>query len=311
MKIKLVLLLCLLPVVLSVDLELVSDEDLVNLIKDQSFLITLFSKKDCEACATYERLTTILQEDFQHSLDAVVVKAVNSQLTRLYSPGKEPALVFFRHGVPLLYDGPLNEDAILQQFQQNKDPSVKELTDETFEHLTQASSGATTGDWFIMFYSPECVDCQRLNAVWEAVGANLKTRLNVARINKGNLGSGTARRFNIQRTPEFIFIRQGKYYKYEIKKYDVKSFVTFASEWYKNATPHSVPVPQTPFDNLVDLGVKILQKIVSFAKKAIDDYPYVVLFISLGFGLTFLTALLSLYFRNKKSKGQQKKKKAK
>ncbi|XP_055697737.1 thioredoxin domain-containing protein [Phlebotomus papatasi] len=301
----------LIPLVYCVDLEVVSDEDLVHLIKDESFLVTLFTKKDCEPCATHERLTTILREDFQQSLDAVVVKAVNSQLTRLYSPGKEPALVFFRHGVPLLYDGPLNEDSVLQLFQQNKDPSVKELSDETFEHLTQASSGATTGDWFIMFYSPECVDCQRLNAVWEAVGANLKTRLNVARVNKGTLGASTARRFNVQKVPEFIFIRQGKYYKYEIKKFDVKSLVTFAQEWYKNATPHSVPVPQSPFDNLVDLGVKMVQKSVKFAEKAIEEYPYVVLFITVGFGLTFLTALLAVFFKNKKSKGQQKKKKAK
>lgn len=73
-------------------------------------------------------------------------------MTRLYSPTKEPAVVFFRHGVPLLYDGPINEDALIGKFVQNKDPNVKELSDENFEHLTQASSGATTGDWFIMLY---------------------------------------------------------------------------------------------------------------------------------------------------------------
>jgi hypothetical protein len=39
------------------------------------------------------------------TLNAWVVKAFNSQLVRLYNPNKEPALVFFRHGVPLLYEG--------------------------------------------------------------------------------------------------------------------------------------------------------------------------------------------------------------
>lgn len=39
------------------------------------------------------------------TLNAWVVKSVSSQLVRLYSPNKEPALVFFRHGIPLLYDG--------------------------------------------------------------------------------------------------------------------------------------------------------------------------------------------------------------
>lgn len=46
--------------------------------------------------------------------------------------------------------GRLNDDDILTMFTENKVPAVKELTDDTFEHLTQASSGATTGDWFVM-----------------------------------------------------------------------------------------------------------------------------------------------------------------
>lgn len=46
-----------------------------------------------------------IREDLVDSLSAWVVKVVNSQMLRLYSPGKEPALVYFRHGIPLLYDG--------------------------------------------------------------------------------------------------------------------------------------------------------------------------------------------------------------
>lgn len=90
-----------------------------------------------------------LVEDLKEQLEAVTVKAFNSQLVRLYSPTKEPALVFFRHGIPLLYEGPVDEDSIMHHFSENKDPTVRELTDETFEHLTQATSGSTTGDWFI------------------------------------------------------------------------------------------------------------------------------------------------------------------
>lgn len=50
----------------------------------------------------------------------------------------------------LSFLGRLNDDEILTMFTENKVPAVKELTDDTFEHLTQASSGATTGDWFVM-----------------------------------------------------------------------------------------------------------------------------------------------------------------
>lgn len=98
-------------------------------------------------------------------------------MVRLYSPSKEPAIVFFRHGVPLLYDGkitafikyvinkistysyvyfeycipgPDTVQSIVDKFNENKDPVVKELTDDVFEHLTQASTGSTTGDWLVL-----------------------------------------------------------------------------------------------------------------------------------------------------------------
>lgn len=46
-----------------------------------------------------------LQEDFKKHLNAMSVKTVNSHLARLYNPSKEPALIFYRHGVALLYSG--------------------------------------------------------------------------------------------------------------------------------------------------------------------------------------------------------------
>lgn len=53
-------------------------------------------------------------------------------------------------------------------------------------------------------YTNDCVECQRLGARWEAVGAKLKQRLNVARVNKYTTGAATARRFNVYDVPEFI-----------------------------------------------------------------------------------------------------------
>lgn len=47
-----------------------------------------------------------LREMLVEELDAWVVKVENSQMTRLYSsPAIEPVLVFFRHGIPLVYHG--------------------------------------------------------------------------------------------------------------------------------------------------------------------------------------------------------------
>lgn len=118
-------------------------------MRPTSLYIPLPAKKSCPKCEELEVLVSNLVVDFKEQLDAVTVKAVHSQLVRLYSPIKEPALVFFRHGIPLLYEGALDQDTVSHHFQEFRDPTVRELTDETFEHLTQATSGSTTGDWFI------------------------------------------------------------------------------------------------------------------------------------------------------------------
>lgn len=111
--------------------------------------IHISAKKNCADCDQYENELFKVRDEFRDAFPADVVKVVDSQLVRLYNPKKEPAVIFFRHGVPLLYEGNINADEILQKFDQNRTPTVKELTDDTFEHLTQAATGATTGDWLI------------------------------------------------------------------------------------------------------------------------------------------------------------------
>lgn len=109
----------------------------------------LFIAKGSSECEKYENELLKIRSDFKDDFPADVVKILNSHLVRLYKPTKEPALVFFRHGVPLLYDGAINANEIFQILDRNRVPVVKELTDDTFEHLTQAATGSTTGDWFI------------------------------------------------------------------------------------------------------------------------------------------------------------------
>lgn len=293
-RIIFLLLLCVFTGAHAAGLETVSDDELLNLIKTEKYVVVLFTKKDCEECDNFENEMIHLREDLVDSLSAWVVKVVDSQLLRLYSTEKEPALVFFRHGIALLYDGRLNDEEILTMFTENKEPTVKELTDDNFEHLTQASSGATTGDWFIMFYSTDCVECVRMFARWETVGAKLKQRVNVARIDKYSTGASTARRFAVYETPEFIFFRHGKMYRYQIPRYDINSFISFAKNWYKNARAENVPVPQTPFDDLV-------QMIANFLR----DNPWIMKLGSISIGVLIVISVASK-FRRKVEEPQKK-----
>lgn len=119
-------------------------------IIDNLFVALVLAKNNCADCDKYETELFKVRDEFRDNFPAEVVKVANSQLVRLYSPKKEPAVIFFRHGVPLLYDGGINAEEIYHIFEQNQAPVVKELTDETFEHLTQAATGSTTGDWLIL-----------------------------------------------------------------------------------------------------------------------------------------------------------------
>ena len=48
---------------------------------------------------------------------------------------------------------------------------VVDLTSDSFEHLTQAATGATTGDWLVEFYAPWCGHCKHLAPVYEDVAS--------------------------------------------------------------------------------------------------------------------------------------------
>ncbi|KAM7363597.1 uncharacterized protein ACRADG_000441 isoform 2-T2 [Cochliomyia hominivorax] len=217
-------------------IEQVDDSDLVHLLTGEENVVVLFT------CDEFERVLQNIQNELKDGIGAVVVKAHNSHMVNLYDPTKEPALIYFRRGMPLLYYGKPNAEEIVQLFSENREPVVKELSDANFEHLTQAATGATTGDWFVFFYSADCVFCLRLHATWEAVGARLKHRLNVARIDRLAAGIATAKRFGIVESPEFIFLRQGKVYRYKTKEYKAHQLIEFVEKDYlKQTNPESVP----------------------------------------------------------------------
>ena len=94
-----------------------------------------------------------VREDLVETINAWVVKAIDSKVIDLVNPkAKLPQVVFFRKTIPVIYDGAANEDDIHETIMAYKEPCVRDLTDTSFEHQTQAATGATTGDWLIHFF---------------------------------------------------------------------------------------------------------------------------------------------------------------
>jgi len=284
----------------SQSLEEVTDEELAKLINQEQYVLVLFSSEN-DASHDMETELAGAREDLVETINAWVVKAINSKLKDMFNPGQaEPQVVFFRKTAPVLYTGPADEEVLLETIMMYKDRCITDLTDTSFEHLTQVGTGATTGDWLVMFFKDECKECQLLQARIETVACKNRGRINVARVNKGTTGAVTGRRFEVGAAPALIFFRLGKMYRYTLEKYDVDSLDSFVNGWYKNVASHSVPLPKTPFDDVVQMCVDYMR-----------EYPLVCgLFVGLPILLFVAFLYLTASSPDKPKSKKTKKKKA-
>ncbi|DAZ94993.1 TPA: hypothetical protein N0F65_000625 [Lagenidium giganteum] len=117
------------------------------------------------------------------------------------------------------------------------------LTADNFEHLTQAATGATTGDWLVKFYAPWCGHCKRLAPVFEDVANELKGSVNVAKVDVTE-NSELGKRFDVRGYPTVFLFHQGKMYKYSGQR-TAAELVRFATGGYENLVGSKVPAPPT------------------------------------------------------------------
>jgi len=252
--------------ILCSNIKLAKSSEFKWFVGNNKFVLAYFFDTDCSSSICLEgiRQFEILAEESSHSLSTLqMVKVSHMAMQDEFELPKTPSFVFFRDGNPIIYMGSeLDIDEFTAWLDQNRDISTQSLYEDDFEHLTQAASGATTGDWFVMFYTDQC---NKKLAIWESVAARLKYKMNIAMVDFEK-NDKLADRFNIKKCPTRIFFRLGKIYEHDLKRDDFESLVLFAEGWYKNAPAKRVPQEKTPFDKLVDSIVITL--------KAYQQQPY-------------------------------------
>lgn len=237
------------------------EQFLVTVAKHDRVLV-IFTQEccTCTECVEAEQILNAKQEELSDYYGVGVVKVVNKPaIEERYGVASRPALVFFRKSVPALFEGPFNPDSILDWVGTSLEPTLKTLNDDSFEHLTQAATGATTGNWLVAFYTDKCASGDYTTAVLEGLSSKIKGATNVAKVDI-DVCPGLVERFEIKECPTVLFFRLGKMYKYNLKRLEIKSLKNFADGLYKNMKAHPVPVPQTPFD-------KMIEKIALFLKE--------------------------------------------
>ncbi|XP_063609923.1 uncharacterized protein LOC134783852 [Penaeus indicus] len=213
----------------------------------------------------------------------------------------EPGIIFVRSGIPMLYNGPADDDEfLLHMFVSNLDSVVKSLGDSTFEHETQASTGATTGDWLVMFTRAGCERCTYLRATVEAVAASMRNRKNVAIVDRDTDGGQTTRRFGVKDFPSLILFRLGRLYRYDLPILDAKTLEAFMTDGFRNARGEEIPHPKTPFDDFTEQCADWLRENPSIVNA--------VLFAGAGLILLVLVAAAT-FMKSSASKKESKKKK--
>jgi len=94
---------------------------------------------------------------------------------------------------------------------------VVELNDSNFEHQTQASTGMTTGSWFILFKAKNCAHCKRLAPEFARLAND--EELQAAGVVLATVDVPTNRRtsvrFGVRGFPSLIYLHKGKLYRFK------------------------------------------------------------------------------------------------
>ena len=94
------------------------------------------------------------------------------------------------------------------------------LNDKSFEHLTQASTGMTTGSWLLFFKASKCPHCRKLQPIFERLSEDEElidrgVVLGTVDITDSPI---TANRFVIRGFPTLILLHKKKLYRYSGKR---------------------------------------------------------------------------------------------
>ena len=135
---------------------------------------------------------------------------------------------------------------------------VVTLTDQTFEHQTQASTGMTTGSWLVLFGVPNCSSCESLKPVLEDLGRDEEVFENGVVLGSVDCteSQDVCLRFSTTKLPVLLFLHKKHLYKYPRDEEfgspptleDLKSFVLAPGQTSKG---ESIPDPPSVLDSFL------------------------------------------------------------
>jgi thioredoxin domain-containing protein 5 len=145
---------------------------------------------------------------------------------------------------------------------------VVTLTDDTLEHQTQASTGATTGSWLLMFGTPTgCSACSQLKPLFEELGQDEVLYEGGIVLGSVDINESptAAMRFGIRSIPSLVYLHKGSLYRFpsDIER-SVESMKEFVLEHYSKSPAEAIPPPPSPMDQILDVWNKLQESGMAF-----------------------------------------------
>ena len=128
------------------------------------------------------------------------------------------------------------------------------LTDANFEHQTQASTGMTTGSWFVLFHSNSCPHCKAIMEDFHRLAEDEQVQEAGIVLSSINVyeHKQTSTRFMIRGFPTLIFLHKHSMYQYKGPR-DYDHLKDFILSGYNSIDPMSIPLPPSKFDQYKQL----------------------------------------------------------
>ncbi|CAF1001550.1 unnamed protein product [Adineta steineri] len=237
-----------------------SKEQLNDFIHSSTLNVVVFvDKQSCNDDKCRQERTELEQiRDLCTGENIQFALSTNSELAEkqfnIY--GSSPKLCFFRDGFPIIYSDSLsNVDSIHEWFGEVRQRLTHTLDDKTFEHDTQASTGSTTGDWFILFKKSN--ESHSLLPVWEATSLHFRNRAILAYVNI-DTNPNIQKRFHIFNYPTFILFKRGKMYRYESTSWKQSAFTEFLESDYQKVKAEIIPPEPSAFSSSFGTAAKII-----------------------------------------------------
>lgn len=192
------------------------------------------------------------------------------------------------------------------------------LTDKTFEHDTQASTGQTTGAWFVMLYAPWCGHCTALKPTWHELAEELDGAVNVAMLD-ATAETATAKRFGgaglLSGYPTLLLFRDRKVYKYRGGARSLAGLAAFAKAGYSGAEAVEVPPEASAFGRLAAFGAAASERLgleelgERYAAWALKNLAVAAIVTGLSVAVAAAVCAISLFlfleFLNRKPAGKK------